>query len=444
MECRETCALEWRIPVFGEGVRHSELISRKSARTPSLYRTIGAALLAALVAGSSLVPAATPLAADQKKPKRAKFGSSLRRLRWDPASQAAVETEGETKGRASQSDDSIKLDTLLVVFDLLVVKGDKQQVVKGLSKDDFIITEDGKPQQVATFAMGDDATRPRSIILIIDYSNSQDPYLETSTKAAKTLIGKLGPQDEMAIVTDDVEMLTDFTRDRKKLVSTLDKIRKRVFEKHDHGQSLQFTALFAALRELTDNKDSRPIIIFQTDGDEAAAFRDQADAARFAFLRRKMPSPEYGLSDIYSAAEKSRATIYSVVTNHRLIGLPSAEYQRQVAQLLATRGFIRPGEYVNPEQASLIRLYADLFRQGQFATVRVATLTGGWTAWLERPDQAAGIYEQILSDIDQRYIIGYYPTNGARDGNSRKVGIEVKGHPEYKVHGRTTYYAPEH
>jgi hypothetical protein len=126
-----------------------------------------------------------------------------------------------------------------------------------------------------------------------------------------------------------------------------------------------------------------------------------------------------------------------------LIGLPSGEYQKQVAQLLASRGFIRPGEFVNPQQASLIKLYAELFRQGQLATVRVATLTGGWTAWLERPDQAENIYEQILSDINQRYIIGYYPTNGGRDGNLHKVDIEIKGHPEYKVHGRTNYYAPE-
>ena len=412
-------------------------------RIPSFYRYIVAVLLPALLVGASLVPAATPLTADDKKPKRAKFGSSLKRLRWDPARQTTVEAVGETKGRDSRSDDPIKLDTLLVVFDLLIVTGDKQQIVKGLRKDDFIITEDGKLQQVATFGMGDDATTRRSIILIIDYSNSQAPYLQTSIEAAKTLVGKLSSQDEMAIVTDDVEILIDFTPDKKKLVSALDKIKKRVFDKHDHGRSLQFTALFAALRELTDNKSSRPIIIFQTDGDEAAAFRDQPDAARFSFLRSDMPSVEYGLSDIYDAAEKSRATIYSVVTNHKLIGLPSGEYQKQVAQLLATRGFIRPGEFVNPEQASLIKLYAELFRQGQLATVRVATLTGGWTAWLERPDQAENIYEQILSDINQRYIIGYYPTNGGRDGNLHKVDIEIKGHPEYKVHGRTNYYAPE-
>ena len=410
-------------------------------RILSSFRQLGALLLAALVF-ASLVLASQSLPVDEKRPKRPKFGSSLKRLQWDAAKRAAVEKTGETKAADSHPDDSIKLDTLLVAFDLLVVTGANQQIVKGLTKEDFIVTEDGGPQQVATFAMGDDATLQRSIILIIDYSSSQAPYLQTSIEAARTLVNKLSSQDEMAIVTDDVEILVDFTRDKKRLISTLDKIRKRVFEKHGHGRSLQFTALFAALRELTDSKNSRPIIIFQTDGDEAAGFKDQPDAARFAFLRNKVSS-EYGLSDVYHEAERSRATIYSVVTSQRLIGLPSEEYEKQVAELFATRGFVRPGEPVDPEQVSLMRLFGELFKQGQLATVRVATLTGGWTAWLERPDQAETIYSQILSDINHRYIIGYYPTSGSRDGKRRNVVIEVKGHPEYKIHGRTSYYAPE-
>jgi hypothetical protein len=88
------------------------------------------------------------------------------------------------------------------------------------------------------------------------------------------------------------------------------------------------------------------------------------------------------------------------------------------------------------------KLYAEIFRRGQVATVRVASLSGGWSAWLENPAQAAQIYSQILSDINNRYIIGYYPTDSARDGKFHNVTIEVKGHPEYQVHGRSSYYAP--
>jgi len=48
-----------------------------------------------------------------------------------------------------------------------------------------------------------------------------------------------------------------------------------------------------------------------------------------------------------------------------------------------------------------------------------------------------------LSDINERYIVGYYPTNKERDGKRRKITIEVKGHPDYTILGRRTYLAPK-
>ena len=72
----------------------------------------------------------------------------------------------------------------------------------------------------------------------------------------------------------------------------------------------------------------------------------------------------------------------------------------------------------------------------QEALAGVAPLSGGWTEFLEQPSQAQGIYSRILSDISQRYIVGYYPTNKERDGKRRKINFEVKGHPEYTILGR--------
>jgi VWFA-related protein len=392
-----------------------------------------------------LVVALTSLGAspvdDDKKPKRKKFGSSLKQLRWDPAKQTAVEINADNRGDSS-SNETIKLETLLVVLDMLVLEPGSLRYVTNLKKEDFMITEDGQPQQVAAFALGDGSAVPRSIILLIDWSGSQMPYLTTSIAAARTLISQLGPRDEMAIVTDDVELLVDFTGDRSKLNRALDSILKRHREERERGRSLQFTALFAALRELTVSSDRRTIIIFQTDGDEAPAFRDQPDARRFSFMRAEMPSDNYGLGDIFATAERTRATIYSVITNERLVGIPQGELYQRGAALLARRGYPRPGIDAGPQAESLLRLYTDLFSKGQLACVRVAERTGGWTAWLDSPERAPEIYSRILSDINNRYIIGYYPTNTDRDGRLRKVQVEVRGHPEYRVHGRSSYYAP--
>jgi len=77
------------------------------------------------------------------------------------------------------------------------------------------------------------------------------------------------------------------------------------------------------------------------------------------------------------------------------------------------------------------------------ALAAVARFTGAWTEFLEEPNQADQIYSRILTDIDRRYVIGYYPTNRVRDGKRRKVHIEVRNHPEYVVWRQKTYFARE-
>jgi VWFA-related protein len=395
----------------------------------------------------------------QTEKKREKFGSSLKRLKWDEKQKAAVEAKKSNRDRAKQGEEAIKLDTLLVAFDVLVADPATSRFVTGLTKDDFLVTEEGKPQQVASFNAGDDARLPRSIVLVIDYSGSQLPYLQSSVGAAKTLLSRLSPTDEMAIVTDDVELIVDFTRDRGKLSAALDAILKRAtankgedmfgrFKPERRGQTLQFSALFAALRELVRTEGARPIIIFQTDGDEAVTFRDQPESGDY---RSNMPRREYGLADIYSAAERSRATIYTLIPAERLIGLaPQKLYERGREMLTrAERArFSTDEEYRRyarefPINDAKVKLFTDHFRRSQEAAARVAELTGGWWAFLERPEQAPELYDRILNDINHRYTIGYYPINAARDGRFRRVKIEVRGRKDYVVHGRSGYFAPE-
>lgn len=396
--------------------------------------------------GSLVRLTAFPLVAPQeplpeKKVKRKKFGSSLKRLKWDPKRQTLIDTSKKSENQP-EPEESVKLKTLLVVFDALVIDPATSRIITGLTKDDFIITEDDHPQQVSTFMLSNDETLPRSIVLIIDWSASQVPYFDKSLAAARSLINRLGARDEMAIVTDDVELLIDFTRDKARLNAELDSFAKRTKagretkDRKFKGRSHQFSALFATLREMASDPEKRTIIIFQTDGDEAPRFRDQ--------IKIGFPSPNapaYGLSDIYDAAEKSHATIYSVITNERLAGLNDNELVKRGRKILET---INPNFVNNPLAPSdeVLRLYMNNLAKGQGAMVRVANLTGGAAEYLERPEDAQAIYAQILSDMDQRYVIGYYPTNTNRDGRLRHVKITVRGHPEYQTLGRKLYYAP--
>jgi VWFA-related protein len=418
----------------------------------------------------------------KEKNKRLKdFGQSLRRVQPDPVSHTAVEVAPAPSNK-EDADDVIRIDTKLVTNVVLVLDRAGRNVA-GLTAEDFVITEDGEPQKVTHFFLGDNQNVPRSIVLIIDYSGSQLPFIKTSVEAAKTLVDKLKPRDLMAIVTDDVEAIQDFTHDKEQLKKKLDSLVEKAtregsvfgFRKRQFGHSAQYSALMATLNEAFDNEDERPIVVLQTDGDEAIRLRNpiitpallpdlpERDlpmaqrALRDQLKRLEKERQSYGLEDVYRTAERSRATIYTVVSGYRYIGLTPEEQlaqfekesdvtdSRLLAQLAPQRRELVKGrmqiQTKGMSPANKLFLIGGLSKM-QSALAEVAPLTGGWTDFLEKASQADEIYSRIFSDINQRYIVGYYPTNKEFDGKRRKLKIEVLGHPDYQILGRKVYYAP--
>jgi VWFA-related protein len=402
----------------------------------------------------------------QQKPKRKDFGSSLKRIRWDPVKQSGVEIKDSPKGDSAASDlDVVRVQTDLVV--LAVQVRDRQgRVITGLTRDDFIVTDEGRPQTIEHFSVGSDLTVPRSIILIIDYSGSLREYLNQSIDAAEVLIGKLGPKDRMAVVTDDVKLLVDFTADPKQLTKALESLRSKAKERK-FGRSFQMTALMAAVRELFDEEDVRPIVIFQTDGDEVGLL--QPPDPRFYFLpelpanaspelkkffaskgdqMRKKAEAEYksySLKDVYNAVEKSRATVYTIIPGEQLVGLSADQQYSRVRKSLEGTIYFPPQSLFafgafSDEQ---VRQITECYVRAQTAAAGAAITSGGWTAFLNRPEQAADIYSTILADINSRYVIGYYPLNKVHDGRRRMVSVDIRGHADYILSGRRSYYAPE-
>jgi Ca-activated chloride channel family protein len=391
---------------------------------------ITAILLSLLIGGLSHLAWPSILAAQssgRKPPKKEKFGSSLKRLKWDPNKQAAVESEQDNQRRNREigPGDVIKVETNLVVLDLFVTDQTKLRALTDLGKDDFVVTEDAVTQQISMFSVGADPSLPRSIVLIIDFSSSMSRFLEKSVEAAKMLVNRLGPKDEMAIVNDEVELMVSFTGDKKRLKSALDSLKNR--PRGAHG-SRQLTALLVTLRELSNAGQGRPIIIVQSDGDEIMNLRDQQPRAE------EQPSTyEFGLADIQAAVLGTRATIYTLIPGERLIGAPLEEARLRVRRSMVGE---QEDQYINTITPIRVR--------AQEAITSVADISGGWAAYLESPERSDELYERILADMDHRYVIGYYPTNEARDGRLRKVQVDVRGHPEYVVHGRRSYYLTPH
>jgi len=432
-----------------------------------------------LLCGSSY-----PQAPVREKPKLKDFGSSLKKLKWDPQKNQAVSTVDATHN-GTNDDDVVRIETSLVVSDVLVT--DKQgRPQRNLKPTDFTITEDGVPQQVGLFTLGDDANLSRSIVLIIDYSRSQFPYLSDSIEAAKTLVDKLGPYDQMAIVTDDVEVLAGFTSNKRDLKKALDSLIEKTrgskgrlgFGKRppQFGHSAQFSALMATLNEAFDDEDQSPVIVFQTDGDEIEYLRNsiivhevpkglspdlqrevQEQIEQQKALQRSQMT-EFSLDDVFRAVEKSRATIYPIIPRTRLLGLSedeqirrlTAEDERAVETWASAASSsklksILQARYEERQKKLTKEIWEARLDQElkvQEALVELAKLSGGWAEFLETKSQTAEIYNRIVQDLNQRYIIGYYPTNKAHDGKRRRISITVNGHPDYQITSRKSYYAP--
>lgn len=405
-----------------------------------------------------------------QRPKLKDFGSSLDNLKRErPKKQADSKRDQKKTGDEFDEGDVIRTDTNLVTSEISVLD-DRGNLVQNLNPEDLVVSEDGEPQKVAHFLRGDDVKIPRTIVLIIDYSGSQLPYIRRSIDAAKVLVDKLLPLDVMAIVTDDVDLLIDFTNDKEKLKQKLESLFQRT-QSGKLGRSVQYSALMATLTEAFTEEDLRPIIIFQTDGDQLSHLRDpvvglemppdlpqnlREEMLRVRQATRYEPnSVDFTLFDLYRTVEKSRATIYTVIPGYRLLG-KSQEEQMQTMKKVHETWLVRRGKWSREDQEKYnavkdkwrifspanLAVAAKELNTVQQALNGVASRAGGWTEFLETPEEADAIYNRILVDINHRYIVGYYPTNGAHDGTKRKIKFAVRDHPEYHVVGRNYYYAP--
>jgi hypothetical protein len=148
---------------------------------------------------------------------------------------------------------------------------------------------------------------------------------------------------------------------------------------------------------------------------------------------------EFSLDDVYRAVEKSRATIYTIIPRVPLIGLTEDEQIRRLTaedeKVVATwsaaassakmRNLLRTRQ--EQRQKKLTReiweARLDQELKVQNALVELSKLSGGWADFLETKAQAAETYNRIVKDLNQRYIIGYYPTNKDHDGKRRRISI---------------------
>lgn len=368
----------------------------------------------------------------QQNNRAKKFGESLKKFEKRTTERPETRT-------VRTEDNEIRIGTELVVSDLLVTD-QKGNLVVGLEKGDFILEEDGVHQSIDLFSPAGTNQLPKSIVIILD-NNSNAKTFRDSVAAARSLIDWLGPNDRLAIVADNIRLLSDFTSDKKLLHRSLDKLQFR------KGNSWwELSSLLAVLNELFKPEDRRPIVLLQTEGAEVLMLRPIWEGQK-SFCGRGLKGlceRPYSLADVLSAVEQSRATVYGIIPRARIVGLPRDEQIKRTRDLLDMFSTEYHGRTDEKELAAFRRKWEDLTlletEAMQKSIIDVSKVSGGFTTFLESADgDYLGLYSSIFKTIENRYTIGYYSRSEKPSEIARSIGIRIKNRPEYKVVGRTSY-----
>ena len=82
-----------------------------------------------------------------------------------------------------------------VRVDVQVTEG--KNLVNGLSKDDFVVTDENQPQGIVSFSHGEERL---NIILLLDISGSMQKYIDEIAQTARESLEHLRPGDRVAIM----------------------------------------------------------------------------------------------------------------------------------------------------------------------------------------------------------------------------------------------------
>jgi Ca-activated chloride channel homolog len=72
---------------------------------------------------------------------------------------------------------------------------------------------------------------------------------------------------------------------------------------------------------------------------------------------------------------------------------------------------------------------------------RLSRVSGGRSFLIDNVDRLEGVYDEIVEELSNQYLLSYASTNEKRDGTWRKIEVDVQGGP-YQVRHRQGYRAP--
>jgi Ca-activated chloride channel homolog len=238
------------------------------------------------------------------------------------------------------------------------------RLIKGLTRNDFEIFEDGDPQPVTQFS---DERTPVSVGMLLDISDSMrgQPIVDARGALDRFMADLLDPGDEgfVAAFNHLPRILVPWTAPPSRLASRLDHERPT-------GGTAIYDALFAATPLFQRRHHTRAALIVISDGADTAS--------------------DHSLPQARETLRRSDAFVYA-------IAIDSAKEQR-----VSTR--------VNPE-----------------ALREITGPSGGYTEVVRSYEDLGPATERIAEELNSQYTLGYAATR-PQDGSWRSIRVRVRNH----------------
>ena len=189
---------------------------------------------------------------------------------------------------------TIKVESNLVNV-LCTVTDRKGRLIPNLTKDDFIIEEDGKKQEIVSFSKENEL--PLTLALLIDTSGSVREVLPAEKETASAFINSiLTPRDLAMVIKFDkyAKVIQDFTESKRRMADAIDQVGPT-----GNGTAL-YDALVLAARDHLSLESGRKAMILISDGDDQGSSHRLNDAL---FSAQSADSIIYSISNIIDGSQ---------------------------------------------------------------------------------------------------------------------------------------------
>jgi VWFA-related protein len=342
---------------------------------------------------------------------------------------------------------TLSVDVKVVILPV-TVRDKHGQIVRNLTKDDFVLEEDGRPQAIKYFSQ--EANLPLTLGLLVDTSLSQRNVLDEERNASRSFLDQMLSQekDKAFIVHFDreVELLQDLTSSRDLLRKALDALQTPQLDRErsgDDGQSppggprrmrrgggtLLYDAVFLASDELMKKQQGRKALIILSDGVDRGSKKS--------------------LESAIEAAQRADTVVYSILFKDTQLERGGYERQRRGGMGggwpgggggYPGGGGGWPGGGGRGGRGGGQRPSQEARPDGKKILERISKETGGRIFEVSKKESVGQIYSSIAEELRTQYSLGYTPNKEESAEGYHRIKLTAKG-KDLSVQTRDGYYA---